>query len=79
MFYIFTAMKEQILKISDNIFDKLYSSFESIKGFRFISSLLSFVFLISLAIAQLNQWFTFRPEYSAILPTDYFDAIEVTF
>ncbi|MEA3450526.1 MAG: hypothetical protein U9Q83_01330 [Bacteroidota bacterium] len=72
-------MKTQLLKISDNIFDRLYDSFESTKGFRIISSLLIFVFLISLLIAQINVWFKFPPEYAAILPTDYFDAIELTF
>ncbi|MEA2043675.1 MAG: hypothetical protein U9N85_14130 [Bacteroidota bacterium] len=72
-------MKTKILQISSKIFDKLYKAYESPKGFKFISTGLVFVFVSSLVLTQLNNWFEFSASVSKFMPTNYFDAVEITF
>lgn len=72
-------MTTKFFKITDKIFNKLYRSFESQKGFRRISSVLVITFLAMLAIVQMTRWGWFPENISKHFSTNYFFAVEVAF
>lgn len=72
-------MKKQILQISDSIFNKIYKHFESVKGFRIISTLLVIIFLSALLLVFLNNSFILPEFISKHLSNNYFFAVETVF
>jgi len=72
-------MKETILNIIDNVFDKLYIRIESIKSFKIISTLLVLVFLLSLFLIFLNNLFILPEVISKHLSYNYFFAVQTVF
>ncbi len=72
-------LKRKFLKKSDSIFDFLYKSLESSKGYRVISTVLILVFFSALALVFLNRNGAFSPEITALLADSYFFAVEIVF
>lgn len=72
-------IKTKVLNVSDKIFDTLYHSLESTKGYRVISTLLIIVFFLTLFIVFLNRSGVFPEHIAAVVEDNYFFAVEVVF
>ncbi|NPA67428.1 MAG: hypothetical protein GXO50_02345 [Chlorobi bacterium] len=72
-------MKDKILKTAFVTFDKISKNIESAKGFKIISSVLAFIFLLSLILAFINKTVYLPENIAAFLPDSYFFAVEITF
>lgn len=73
------AIKVKILSISDKIFEKAHSGFESNKSYKIISSLLVYAFLILLVLIFFNNLGIFPDSLTDCFPKNYFFAVEIVF
>ncbi len=69
----------RVYAISDVIFDYLYQKVESVKGYRFISTFLVFIFILSVFLTFLNNNLNISDSVSKYLPDSYFFAVESVF
>ncbi len=72
-------MKEKLLKIINIIFDFLYNKIESVKGFKFISTILVIVFVSSLILILINNTIELPVYISKHISYNYFFAVETVF